>query len=309
MRKAAEIVRNQSNVGLPAIYASAKGGWHSHPSPIAGPLEVFEVNYLHYHDTLELGLCVQGHGICRVEDTEFPFGPGDAQVIFPFQRHLSKSVGPDSSHWYWLNLDPVTLLSAWNPAAAPGIEEAYFRQMGIYGIFSPSEQPRLAEQVSRIIRVDSVAEPLPEHRSDYLCANLYVLILELYRASIALPKLNLAPESRFLTLRPALNAIENGLSGGDMPSVSRLADLCGMSEATFRRAFHTSIGQAPGDYISACRLRRAQLALVFSEQSILEIALNAGFDDPSGFYRCFRHQCGMSPSTYRKLLRREKRRM
>ena len=91
MRKGAKIVRKRSTANLPAIYATSRSGWqHHNHTVLPWPLEVFEVNYLHYHDTLELGLCVSGNGICRVEDREFPFMPGDTQIIFPFQRHLSK---------------------------------------------------------------------------------------------------------------------------------------------------------------------------------------------------------------------------
>ena len=77
-----------------------------------------------------------------------------------------------------------------------------------------------------------------------------------------------------------------------------------MSEAAFRRNFRSSIGQSPGEYIAFCRVRRAQSKRVFSDLSILDIALSVGFDDPSGLYRCFQNHCGMSPSKYRQMFRK-----
>ena len=76
-----------------------------------------------------------------------------------------------------------------------------------------------------------------------------------------------------------------------------------MSEASFRRNFHAGVGQSPGDYIAFCRLRRAQNQLVFTDRSVLEIALSVGFGDPSGLYRCFRSRCGLSPLEYRRMFR------
>ena len=295
-------MRNRSNASLPAVYASSRSGWHRHGAQ-PGPLEVFELNYLHYHDTLELGLCLSGQGVCRIEDTETPFAAGDVQIIFPFQRHLSKSTGGETSRWYWLNLDPEALISCWNPGAAPAVEELLHRQMGLYGILKPSEYPYLAEMITRIIRVDAAADPLPEHRADYLASSLYLLLLELYRVSLPLPKLTLRPGRRFSALRPALNAIDAALSSGEDCSVAGLAQLCGMSEASFRRNFHAGVGQSPGDYIAFCRLRRAQNQLVFTNRSVLEIALSVGFGDPSGLYRCFRSRCGLSPQEYRRMFR------
>lgn len=301
MRKAAEIVQNQSKPDLPAIFSPSGRRWQCSAAP-AGPLEVFELNYLHYHDTLELGLCLSGQGVCRVGDREFPFEAGDVQIIFPFQRHLSKSVG-ESSLWYWLNLDPLPLLSSWNPSAAPAAEEAFTRQMGLYGILKPAEFSCLAELVTRILCASYDPAVLPEHREDYLSASLYLLILELYRVSLPLPKLTLQPERRFMALKPALAAIDAAVFSGEALSMPKLSALCGMSEATFFRAFRESIGQAPSSYIAACRLKRAQHELVFSDKSILEVALAAGFGDPSGLYRCFMSRCGISPSAYRQAFR------
>lgn len=296
-------MRKQSNFILPEIYEPSGRSWHDGGEISPTPLEFFEFDRLHYHDTLELGLCVSGHGECRIGDESYSFGPGDVQIIFPFQRHLSKSSGTQFSRWFFLNLDPVMLLSSWNHSAASSVEEIYHRQMGLYGIFHPSEHPYLAEMISRIILVNAASLPSPPGKADYLCATLYALIMELSRASAALPKLAFAPSRRFLALRPALNAIAEGLFCGKTPSVSELAELCRMSEATFRRAFHAAVGQSPGNYITLSRIRRAQNALISSEQSILEISLAAGFDDPSGFYRSFCARCGMSPSSFRKMFR------
>lgn len=252
---------------------------------------------------MELGLCVHGHGECRIGDRSFPFGPGDAELIFPFQRHLSRSVGSEYCRWYFLNLEPVMLLSAWNHGASGSVEDVYHHRMGLYGILHPQEQPYLTHLITNIIHVNANAVPEPPGRTDYLCSCLYALIMELGRLSSDLPKLSFAPSRQFLALRPALNAIDDALSHSEVPTIPELAALCRMSEATFRRAFHAGVGQSPGNYITLSRIRRAQSALISSDQSILEISLAAGFDDPSGFYRSFCARCGMSPTEFRKTFR------
>jgi len=296
-------VRKRSSFTLPEIFEPAGRGWNLTKELSPCPLEFFEFDRLHYHDSLELGLCISGRGECRIGNESFSFGPGDVQIIFPFQRHLSKSSGNEYSRWHFLNIDPVMLLSAWNHGTSVSVEEIYHRQMGLYGIFHPTEHPYLAQLITRIIQINaSTAFPTPG-RTEYLCAGLYALIMELSRASAHLPKLSFAPSRRFLALKPALSAIEKGLSLGSIPSVAELAKLCRMSEASFRRAFHDAVGQSPGNYVTLSRIRRAQSALISSDQSILEISLASGFDDPSGFYRSFRDRCGMSPSAFRKAFR------
>ena len=54
-------------------------------------------------------------------------------------------------------------------------------------------------------------------------------------------------------------------------------------------------------YIRWLRLKRAahQLIIVDKDQSILNIAINAGFESHEAFSRAFKKACGFSPSQYR----------
>ena len=87
-------MRKCPNTDLPAVYVDADAYDYSDPARIdrrAVPLEIYEVDYLHYHSTMEIGLCDSGEGFCYVEDNIYPFRAGDVQIVFPFQRHLSRS--------------------------------------------------------------------------------------------------------------------------------------------------------------------------------------------------------------------------
>ncbi|MEJ8570092.1 helix-turn-helix domain-containing protein [Microbaculum marinum] len=61
-------------------------------------------------------------------------------------------------------------------------------------------------------------------------------------------------------------------------------------------------GESFGQYLLRCRLHRARRALLLAgDRPILEVALEAGFQDPSHFARSFRRRYGMTPSTLRRL--------
>ena len=111
-------MRNRLNSPLPSFFAPAPEALLSAPRPGPHPLEVYDITYLHFHDNLELGVCVSGQGACQVEGVLYPFAAGDVQIIFPFQSHLSRSEGAQQSRWFWLNIDPMRLLAAWG---APGL--------------------------------------------------------------------------------------------------------------------------------------------------------------------------------------------
>ena len=84
------------------------------------------------------------------------------------------------------------------------------------------------------------------------------------------------------------------LSLGDLARLSRL------SRAHFSRAFKSSFGTTPHQYIVQRRIARAQQALLTSAEPLSQVALTCGFADQSHFSRVFRRQVGSSPLAWRR---------
>ncbi|HJD32355.1 MAG TPA: helix-turn-helix transcriptional regulator, partial [Candidatus Eisenbergiella stercorigallinarum] len=63
-------------------------------------------------------------------------------------------------------------------------------------------------------------------------------------------------------------------------------------------------GITPGVYLNRLVLDRACLLLLSGEMSIAEVAERLGFSDQFYFTKYFRRQMDMTPSAYRKLMRR-----
>ena len=69
----------------------------------------------------------------------------------------------------------------------------------------------------------------------------------------------------------------------------------------FHRAFSAYVGVSVGQYVQRMRLRRASFRLVSEPQdSVLTIALQAGFDSGEAFARAFRRAFGQSPAAFRR---------
>lgn len=283
-------MRNRSISSLPAFFAPAPQSWLSTPAKEPSPLEVFDITYLHFHDSLELGVCVSGRGCCVVEGKEYPFSAGDVQVIFPFQSHLSRSEGGEYSRWYWLNINPIRLLSAWGAPDLPRLERFLETGMGLCGILDRDRYGLAAELVARVT--------LPGEESRRL-ACLCALIEELAGESRGLPPLRLQPGRLFMRLAPAVDAVRQALERGESPAVSRLAAVCGLSVAPFRRAFHQAMGKSPQQYILSCQMKKAQQLLLLTDMPITQIALSVGYQDVSGFNRQFLRAFGLPPRAYR----------
>jgi AraC-like DNA-binding protein len=86
-----------------------------------------------------------------------------------------------------------------------------------------------------------------------------------------------------------------------------LAKLLHMSVRTFERKFRDSFHLTPQKYLRRLRIRMASRALVFTGQSLAEVAIGCGFSDQSHFTREFRHHFGRTPREYREHYGRDRR--
>ena len=78
-----------------------------------------------------------------------------------------------------------------------------------------------------------------------------------------------------------------------------LADRAGMSLENFIRAFRQHVGQTPAAYVTATRLRLAGEALVLTDKTIDQIAIEHGFPNRHYFTRMFTRHQGCGPAEFR----------
>ncbi len=99
-------------------------------------------------------------------------------------------------------------------------------------------------------------------------------------------------------IRQAVEYIEAHIS--ESLSLERIAAECNLSEFYFSRMFSVIVGQSLGQYMLGRRLSIAAERLSATQDSIITIALDLGFDYPEVFSRAFKRQYGMSPTACRK---------
>ena len=82
-------------------------------------------------------------------------------------------------------------------------------------------------------------------------------------------------------------------------SLGQLADVAGLGTAQFARAFRIATGEPPHRYLTRLRIERARELLEQTEQRVVEVGLNCGFEQPSHFATAFRKVTGLSPRAWR----------
>jgi AraC family transcriptional regulator len=80
-----------------------------------------------------------------------------------------------------------------------------------------------------------------------------------------------------------------------------LSGAAAFSKFHFHRQFTAALGLSLHRYIQLVRMKRASWRLAFREgQSVIEIAMDAGYETPDAFARAFRQQFGQTPTAFRK---------
>jgi len=83
-------------------------------------------------------------------------------------------------------------------------------------------------------------------------------------------------------------------------SLGVLAQQAGMSEFHFNRLFKRATGVPPSQYLIKLRLDAARRLLRETNKSIITIANDVGYSNPSHFAQLFRKEMALTPSDYRR---------
>ena len=86
---------------------------------------------------------------------------------------------------------------------------------------------------------------------------------------------------------------------GDI-ALADLATECKLSPGRFMRAFKKSFGVPVRRYLLHRRVQAAKSLLLYTDNSLLKVALETGFTDQPAFNRSFREIVGTSPGHWRR---------
>ena len=83
-------------------------------------------------------------------------------------------------------------------------------------------------------------------------------------------------------------------------NLAELAAQVGLSKFYFNRLFKSAMGVSPSHHQINLRMNEAKRLLRETEKTVVEVALDIGYSNPSHFAQLFRKETGLSPSDYRQ---------
>ena len=82
-------------------------------------------------------------------------------------------------------------------------------------------------------------------------------------------------------------------------TVASLAEQAGISRTVFAERFARLLGETPRAYVSRCRIQFGARLLETTDDTVLQVALNAGYESEAAFNRAFKREFNLPPARYR----------
>lgn len=247
---------------------------------------------LYFHNLLEISYCVSGSGQL-IFDRESIRYTEDSLFIIPANiPHFLTSIERISSNFKSIYLDVGDLYSKVFPSEEL-LRRNIVKKMNEKIYFLNAEKhSKIIEKVKEIIR--EMEEKRLYYREN-ICLILSSLFLEVHRIydlkNIEYSKDNLG------TIKDAINFIDENYMRAI--KIKKLADICKLSEASFRKNFREKINLSPIEYINMVRINKAKELIIRTNMSMEEISRQVGYTHLSTFNRNFKKIEDSKPYRYR----------
>jgi len=255
---------------------------------------------LHRHFCLEINYCLHGTGWYEIGDQTYPIETGDLFVINDLEYHRAINESGDMQLLVVVfNAD--FLLSDSEDYAL--IRAFYEWKAGFKNRIAADSQI-VSEVAGLMLELDREWQQKEVGYRMVVKALLLKLLAILYRGferTEGFAESVRSFQNGYVRLAPAIALIDNGFR--ENLTLDQLAESVHMNRNYFSTVFPQVMGCTVSEYIIRRRLRNAVQLLAGTENSVISIALDSGFQNVSYFSRTFRKQFGVSPGRYREQLR------
>ena len=247
----------------------------------------------HYHGFYEIFYLQSGSCRFLLKDTVYHMEKGDLVFIAPGELHHSlyyPGITCDIATVYFKDAYvDYSLFSKWLP------EHLRTKLRSFMGSIPSLYQEEFLTLLHRML---SESANIDEYSDATLACYLQELLLFLMRHSVMNER-----EPELLNSRDAdiLTATKYIYKNFTKPlTLEDVAGVASLSPAYFSKKFKQVTGMGFKEYLNFVRLKHAQAALLTTNNTITDIALECGFNDSNYFKDLFKKVFGKSPREFRK---------
>jgi AraC-like DNA-binding protein len=238
------------------------------------------------YDELKLVHVVSGSGIWHIGGECYTVQADDV-IVFSHvdERHVEKITSADGLVIEYVEFIPMTVFPMQHCADFFFVRPQEFRNVLPRGEI----HTQLLQLFSALRREMTHPQRYRKEYATHLLMGMVILAARLCGYDSPKEK----KDDRYDTVCGIMIYIKNNLQ--EDLSRQRLAKMHGFSESHLSRLFREYSGVCLQDYIMNCRVQRAVYLLKNEGHSVLEAALECGFQSTSAFYYAFRKVTGKKP--------------
>lgn len=259
----------------------------------------------HGHSFLELHYVFEGQGIEKINGIEHVMKPGTFAVIFPHQIHEMQITGDSSVRLYNLCLSTKTMFDQDEYGLVMNrlLFDLDLHARTIYDI-----EPQIAEKFMGLFR--EMHEEYSEDKvwKDFMLKakiiELFIIFDRYRRTHAAKGNENVTDNFGNDTWSIIHYVYKNWNTDVTLKSLSNIFYL---SESYISTIFKQCLGISFHAFLMNLRIENACSLLTSSKMSITDIGYEVGYSSYSTFVRVFNKRKGVSPVTYRQLMKETKR--
>ena len=255
------------------------------------PLDFSSVK-IHWHDDIEIIVIKKGEGIICVDLDSYNVSAGDMIFIFPGQLHSIEQKDDCIMEYENIIFKPGLLKSSGADLCSDNFLKPLFS--GQIRLCPVITSPNIRALIDEI---DTLRQTKPHGYELGVKANLFNIIFQLITDFDA-ETISAAKDRTLEKMKTVLTYVAENYQNDF--SIDEVAKLCHYSNSHFMRFFKKNMGISFIQYLNDHRLEMAAFMLIETNDNILEIAENVGFDNLSYFNRSFKKKYGTTPGKYRK---------
>jgi AraC-like DNA-binding protein len=255
---------------------------------------------LHTHDFSEIAIILEGSGINRVGNQEFPLVAGNVFVMHGARPHAYE----ETRHLTVTNItfDPSLLSNVkFGIAKLPGYQalfvvEPALRRRGKFNRFMSLKIDQLIKVRALIDIMESELKEVKDGYEMMLLGHFLILIAWLSRW-YGNELHHHTDVGKVMMISRSISYMETHFD--QQLDLADLAFQAKMSRRNFYRIFKEVTGEAPVAYLLRLRIMRAVHLLEMTHKNITEIAYECGFRDSNYFSRQFKQILGFTPKDFK----------
>ena len=252
---------------------------------------------LHWHDEMELIYIKKGIGRITVDFREYKVTGPSLVLILPGQLHSIDPFNEEAMEYENIIFSPNMLVSRQNDVTATDfLLPLITGKITVPTVFTPV-YPYYEDIIAPIDACDEICKTKPQGYELYVKSQLFqfFFILDNRCRNLTTTGKN---KKTLDKMKIVLKYIENNYM--QKITIGDIAAAVGFSESHFMRYFKETMGTSFVEYLRDYRLTIASRLLTSSDSSILNIAAETGFENPSYFNRVFKEKYKMTPRQFRK---------